>query len=99
MHDTVDWKLLVRKECWFYSRGIAQKCMIKGADAVLGEMFMGAVRTMLMLMWAVSDVRGNRSRGTLKQKREKLMAVFLKTTTSDMHDLLNSRVHRSLSRE
>lgn len=60
---------------------------------------MGAARTMLMLMWAVSDASGNRSRGTLKQKREKLTAASLKTTTSDLHDLLNSRVQRSLSRE
>lgn len=39
--------------------------MIEGADAVVGKMFMGAARTMLMLMWAVSDARGNGSRGTV----------------------------------
>lgn len=60
---------------------------------------MGAGRTMLILMWAVSDARGNRSRETLKQKREKHTAASLKTTTSDLHDLLNSRVKRSLSRQ
>lgn len=36
----------------------------KNAGSIAGKMFMGAARTMLMLMWAVSDARGNRSRGT-----------------------------------